>query len=154
MWSGQYLLFVKLIFLYYFWELFSLIFFLKSQKIYVFFYLPVLKFGMNAFKIFCLFWKQNKCILLSLFVLKIQIIAFVLVRFSQNIPKQTKYNNILVYQARAKGGLPAMRPHGVWAFNELRIYHNRPCRFNWGPKNVHFRKYLNIDARIFFFFEF
>ena len=33
---------------------------------------------------------------------------------------------------------PAGRPRGVWAFDELRRYHTRPLRLNWGPKNEHF----------------
>ena len=47
------------------------------------------------------------------------------------------------------------RPHGAWAFHELRRYHNRPLRLNWGPENVHFGKRhfwdLNINVRIFKF---
>merc|ERR1712127_863171 len=31
-------------------------------------------------------------------------------------------------------------PHKARAFHELRRYHTRPLRFNWGPENVHFRK--------------
>ena len=27
---------------------------------------------------------------------------------------------------------------GAWAFDEIRRYHTRPLRFNWGPENVHF----------------
>ena len=40
-------------------------------------------------------------------------------------------------------------------FDELRRYHTKPSRFNWGPQNVHFGKThlrdLNIDARLFTF---
>ena len=46
-------------------------------------------------------------------------------------------------------------PRGAWAFDELRRYHTRPLRLNWGPENVHFGKTLfrdlNIDARGVFF---
>ena len=42
----------------------------------------------HSFKIVC-FEKQNKCIRLSLFLLKSKTIAFVVVCFSQNIQKQT-----------------------------------------------------------------
>ena len=49
-----------------------------------------------------------------------------------------------VYQARAEHVF----------FDELRIYHTGPNRFNWGPKIVHFGKTHfrdpNINARIFF----
>ena len=45
---------------------------------------------------------------------------------------------------------------GPQAFDELRRYHTRPLQFNWGPKNVHFRKIhfrdANIDAKVFIFF--
>ena len=44
-------------------------------------------------------------------------------------------------------------PRGVQPFHELRIYHTRPLRLNWGPENVHFIKTHfwdpNIDVRIF-----
>ena len=36
-------------------------------------------------------------------------------------------------------------PHGAWAFYELRKYHTRPLRLNWGPKNVHFGKTFCLD---------
>ena len=53
----------------------------------------------------------------------------------------------MIYQARAK------RVRGARAFHELRRYHTRPLRLNWGPENVHFGKMhfrdLNINARIF-----
>merc|ERR1712127_960450 len=43
------------------------------------------------------------------------------------------------------------------AFHELRRYHTRPLRLNWGPKNVHFRKTQfwdpNINDRILKFKE-
>ena len=46
-------------------------------------------------------------------------------------------------------------PRGPWAFDELRRYHTRPLRLNWGPKNVHFGKTHfrdpDIDARVFIF---
>ena len=29
-------------------------------------------------------------------------------------------------------------PRGARAFHELRRYHTRPLRLNWGPENVHF----------------
>ena len=42
------------------------------------------------------------------------------------------------------------------AFHELRRYHTRPLRLNWGPGNVHFGKRhfwdLNINVRIFIYF--
>ena len=45
-------------------------------------------------------------------------------------------------------------PRGAWAFDELRMYHTRPLRFNWDPENVHFGKThlrdLIINARLFF----
>ena len=44
-------------------------------------------------------------------------------------------------------------PRGAWAFDELRRYHTRPLRINWGPENVNFRKTYfrepNMDAKIF-----
>ena len=44
-------------------------------------------------------------------------------------------------------------PREAWAFHELRRYHTRPLRLNWGPKNVHFGKMhfrdLNINVKIF-----
>ena len=49
---------------------------------------------------------------------------------------------------------PAGRPRGARAFHELRRYHTRPLRLNWGPENVHFGKRhfwdLNINVNIFF----
>ena len=43
-------------------------------------------------------------------------------------------------------------PREARAFHELRRYHTRPLRLNWGPKNVHFRKTQlwdpNINVRI------
>ena len=46
-------------------------------------------------------------------------------------------------------------PRGARAFHELRRYHTRPSRFNWGPKNVHFGKTHfrdpNSNAEIFCF---
>ena len=45
------------------------------------------------------------------------------------------------------------RPRRAWSFDELRRYHIRPSRFNWGPENVHFGKThfrdLNINGRVF-----
>ena len=45
-------------------------------------------------------------------------------------------------------------PRGAWAFDEIRRYHTRPLRLNWGPENVHFGKTQfwdpNIHARFFF----
>ena len=45
-------------------------------------------------------------------------------------------------------------PREARAFHELRRYHTRPLRFNWGPKNVHFGKTHfrdpNINVKIFF----
>ena len=53
----------------------------------------------------------------------------------------------IIYQARAKRGRPQ-------AFHELRRYHTRPIRLNWGPKNVHFGKTQfrdpNINVKILF----
>ena len=47
-------------------------------------------------------------------------------------------------------------PREARAFHELRRYHTRPLRLNWGPENVHFRKTQfwdpNINVRIFIFF--
>ena len=44
-------------------------------------------------------------------------------------------------------------PRGAWAFDELRRYHTRPLRLNWGRENVYFGKNHfrdpNIDARVF-----
>ena len=44
-------------------------------------------------------------------------------------------------------------PRGALAFHELRRYHTRPLRLNWGPENVHFGKTHfwdpNINVRIF-----
>ena len=31
-------------------------------------------------------------------------------------------------------------PRGAWAFDELRTYHTRPLRLNWGPENIRFGK--------------
>ena len=49
-------------------------------------------------------------------------------------------------------------PRGARAFHELRRYHTRPLRLNWGPENVHFGKTQfwdpNINVRIFLCFEF
>ena len=51
---------------------------------------------------------------------------------------------------------PAGRVPGARAFDELRRYHARPLRLNWGPKNVHFVKTHfrkpDIDASFFFIF--
>ena len=51
---------------------------------------------------------------------------------------------------------PAGHPRRAWAFEELRRYHPRPSRFNWGPENVHFGKThsrdLNINTRFFIYF--
>ena len=48
-------------------------------------------------------------------------------------------------------------PRGARNFHELRRYHTRPLRLNWGPENVHFGKTHfwdpNINLRIFIFFE-
>ena len=30
-------------------------------------------------------------------------------------------------------------PREAWAFYELKRYHTRPLRLNWGPENVHFK---------------
>ena len=47
-------------------------------------------------------------------------------------------------------------PREARSFHELRRYHTRPLRLNWGPKDVHFGKRhfwdLNINVRIFIFF--
>ena len=44
---------------------------------------------------------------------------------------------------------------GRAGFDELKRYHTRPLRFNWGPENVHFGKTHfwdpNINVRIFIF---
>ena len=58
----------------------------------------------------------------------------------------------MYYQARAK----RWRPRGLLAFHELRRYHTRPLRLNWGPENVHLGKThfwdSNINVRILIFF--
>ena len=36
-------------------------------------------------------------------------------------------------------------PRGARAFDELRRYHTRPLRLNWGPENVHFGKTHSLD---------
>ena len=47
-------------------------------------------------------------------------------------------------------------PREARACHELRRYHTRPLRLNWGPENVHIGKTQfrdpNINARIFIFF--
>ena len=41
----------------------------------------------------------------------------------------------------------------MWVFHELRRYHTRPLRLNWGPENVHFGETHfrdpNISVKIF-----
>ena len=36
-------------------------------------------------------------------------------------------------------------PHEAQAFDEIRRYHTRPLRTNWGPENVHFGKMQFLD---------
>ena len=60
--------------------------------------------------------------------------------------------------APACGGRSSLTsPRGARAFHELRRYHTRPLRLNWGPGNVHFGKTHfwdpNINVRILFFLE-
>ena len=49
---------------------------------------------------------------------------------------------------------PAGRAGRARAFDELRRYHTRSLRLNWGPENVHFGKMhfpdQNFDAMNFF----
>ena len=44
-------------------------------------------------------------------------------------------------------------PRGAWAFHELRRYHIRPIRFNWGLKSVHFGKmhFRDLNMALGFF---
>ena len=54
-----------------------------------------------------------------------------------------------------KAQAPAGRPREAWASDELRRYHTRPLRLNYGPENVHFGKTLfkdpNINVGVLFF---
>ena len=50
-------------------------------------------------------------------------------------------------------------PSGVWGFDELRKYHTRPLRLNWGPKNVHFGnthfwKFKELPGKTFYVLRF
>merc|ERR1712127_1057863 len=53
-------------------------------------------------------------------------------------------------------GNKLLSPREARAFHELRRYHTRSLRLNWGPENVHFRKTQfwdpNINVKIFIFF--
>ena len=48
-------------------------------------------------------------------------------------------------------------PREARAFHELKRYHTRLLRLNWGPENVHFKKTQfwdpNINVKILFFLE-
>ena len=57
-------------------------------------------------------------------------------------PTETPSVPDIYYQARAG------RRRGAWAFHELRIYHTRPLRLNWGPKKLHFDKTQFWDPNI------
>ena len=43
---------------------------------------------------------------------------------------------------------PAKSAGARRAFDELRKYHTRPLRLNWGPENVHFGKTHFTDPEI------
>ena len=61
--------------------------------------------------------------------------------------------NFEILSSLREARAPTGRPRGARAFHELRRYHTRPLRLNWGPENVHFGKThfwdLNINVRIY-----
>ena len=100
------------------------------------------------------------CSVLHFEVSATETIVIIIYNIITKIKNEYNLKPVLTYQkSRVEYPIPFYLSslRGVRAFHELRRYHTRPLRLNWGPENVHFGKTHfrnpNIIVKIFIFLE-